>query len=55
MPLNEKGEKILRAMKKEYGVQKGERIFYSSINSGRISNVERNSMQRPSHSKRTGK
>lgn len=41
MPLTAKGEKIRRAMRKEYGKSKGDSVFYASANSGRISNVER--------------
>lgn len=44
MPLTKKGKKIKGAMKKEYGAKKGERVFYASRNSGRISGVDR---QRP--------
>lgn len=40
MPLTEKGEKILQAMKAQYGPEKGERVFYASINAGRIKGAE---------------
>jgi len=40
MPLNEKGRKIMRAMKKTYGGETGERVFYASRNKGRIHGVE---------------
>lgn len=40
MPLTSKGEDILASMKKEYGVQKGEQIFYASKNAGTISGVD---------------
>jgi len=40
MPLTEKGKKILAAMKKEYGEVHGERVFYASINAGRITGAE---------------
>lgn len=30
MALNKKGKKIKRAMKKEYGMKKGTRVFYAS-------------------------
>jgi len=30
MPLTEKGRKILRSMKKHYGAEKGESVFYAS-------------------------
>lgn len=36
MPLTEKGKKILREMKKEYGEKKGEEVFYASVNKGKI-------------------
>lgn len=36
MPLTRKGRKIKRAMVKEYGEDKGTRVFYASENSGRI-------------------
>lgn len=36
MPLTEKGRKILAAMKKQYGPEKGERAFYASQNKGII-------------------
>lgn len=36
MPLTKKGKKIKRAMKKEYGSEKGERVFYASQNKGKI-------------------
>lgn len=36
MPLTEKGKKIKRAMKKQYGKKKGERIFYASQKKGTI-------------------
>jgi hypothetical protein len=40
MPLTEKGEKILDAMEKEYGKEKGEQVFYASKNAGKISGVD---------------
>ena len=39
MPLTLKGQKIKRAMIKEYGKEKGERVFYASENSGKIKGV----------------
>lgn len=41
MPLTSKGSKIMKAMKKEYGTKKGERVFYASANAGRIKGVEK--------------
>jgi hypothetical protein len=36
MPLTKKGKKIKRAMKKSYGKEKGEDVFYASQNKGTI-------------------
>lgn len=36
MPLTEKGDRILQAMKKTYGADKGRQVFYASQNKGRI-------------------
>ena len=36
MPLTKKGEKIKRAMVKQYGPQKGKQVFYASQNKGTI-------------------
>ena len=39
MPLNAKGRKIKANMEKEYGKQKGDRVFYASENKGTIKGV----------------
>ena len=39
MPLTAKGEKVMKAMKAEYGAKKGESVFYASANAGKISGV----------------
>lgn len=41
MPLTSKGKKIKKAMAKEYGAKKGERVFYASKNAGKIKGVDR--------------
>lgn len=41
MPLNKKGTKIMKAMKKEYGKKKGEKVFYASKNKGTIKGVKK--------------
>lgn len=41
MPLTKKGQKIKRAMKKQYGKKKGERVFYASQNKGTIKGTHR--------------
>lgn len=41
MPLNKKGKKIKKAMEKEYGKKKSEKIFYASENKGTIKNVKK--------------
>jgi hypothetical protein len=50
VPLTRKGAKIKKAMAKEYGAKKGERVFYASINAGKIKGAEGRS-----GSKRKGK
>lgn len=40
MPLTSKGKKIMSSMKKEYGSEKGEEVFYASKNKGTIKGVE---------------
>ena len=37
-----KGKKVLKSMKKQYGSEKGEQVFYASKNKGKIKKVERN-------------
>lgn len=39
MPLTEKGQEILANMKREYGEEKGEQVFYASANKGTITGV----------------
>ena len=41
MPLNEKGKKIMKSMKKQYGKKKGETVFYASKNKGAIKGVDK--------------
>ncbi len=41
MPLNAKGHKIMSSMMKEYGKEKGKRVFYASENKGTIKGVAR--------------
>lgn len=41
MPLTKKGAKIKRAMAKEYGKEKGARVFYASQNKGTIKGTHR--------------
>jgi hypothetical protein len=44
MPLNKKGKKIMKAMKKQYGADEGEAVFYASKNKGVIDEVERKAL-----------
>jgi hypothetical protein len=39
MPVTPKGEKIKKAMEKQYGKEKGEQVFYASANKGTIKGV----------------
>ena len=41
MPLNEKGKKIMKSMRKQYGKKLGEQVFYASKNKGTIKGVEK--------------
>jgi len=41
MPLTTKGKKIMKSMKKQYGKNEGEKVFYASRNKGTIKGVER--------------
>lgn len=41
MPLTKKGNKIKRAMMKQYGKKKGTSVFYASANAGKIKGVHR--------------
>ena len=41
MPLTRKGGIIKRAMRKQYGKEKGERVFYASQNKGTIKGTHR--------------
>jgi len=41
VPLTKKGTKIMKNMKKEYGKEKAERVFYASRNKGTIKGVDR--------------
>lgn len=44
MPLTKKGEKILGVMKKEYGEEKGKKVFYASQNKGTIKGTHKKKM-----------
>ena len=41
MSLNEKGRKIMKSMKDQYGKKRGEQVFYASKNKGTIKGVEK--------------
>lgn len=41
MPLTKKGTKVLSAMEKEYGTERGKQVFYASINAGKLKGVHR--------------
>ncbi len=40
MPLNKKGKKVMKNMKKEYGEKKAKKVFYASKNAKKIKDVE---------------
>jgi 8-oxo-dGTP pyrophosphatase MutT (NUDIX family) len=39
-PLTDKGQKIMESMKKQYGPERGEQVFYASKNKGKIEGVD---------------
>lgn len=39
MPITKKGKVIKKAMEKEYGAEKGKKVFYASENKGTIKGV----------------
>lgn len=39
--MTKKGKKIMSEMKKEYGKEKGKKVFYASKNKGTIKGVEK--------------
>lgn len=41
MPLNRKGKKILKTMKKNYGTKKGKSVFYAMENSRKLKGVKK--------------
>jgi hypothetical protein len=41
MPLTKKGLKIRAAMEKHYGKEKGEEVFYATVNKGKIKGAEK--------------
>jgi len=41
MPLNKKGKKIKKAMQKQYGKKKGEKVFYAMESSGKLKKVKK--------------
>ena len=42
MPLTNKGNKILAAMKARYGDKKGKEVFYASENAGKLKGATKN-------------
>jgi len=41
MPLTTKGRKVKASMRKQYGVKKGDEVFYASRNKGTIREVDK--------------
>jgi len=41
IPLTKKGSKIKKAMKEQYGKEKGEKVFYASQNKGTITGTHK--------------
>lgn len=51
MPLNSKGKAIKKAMDKEYGEEKGEKVFYASKNKGTVKDVDKKDKSKNAKSK----
>ena len=41
MPLNEKGKKIMKSMREQYGKKRGEQVFYATLNKKKIKGVKK--------------
>lgn len=41
MPLTKKGQKVMSALKQQYGGKQGERVFYAMINKGKLTGAEK--------------
>ena len=41
MPLSEKGKRILKSMKKQYGPKKRKSVFYAIEHSGKLKSVKK--------------
>jgi 8-oxo-dGTP pyrophosphatase MutT (NUDIX family) len=54
-PLTDKGSKIMEAMKKQYGPEKGEQVFYASKNKGNIEGVDAEAFDDVKHDPHTGR
>ena len=48
MPLTRSGSKVLGSMQSQYGAEKGERVFYASINKGKPGSAKWHGTKRPS-------
>ena len=41
MPLNKKGKKIMKSMKKQYGAKRGEQVFYATLNKKKLRELKK--------------
>lgn len=48
MPYTKKERKIKKAMEKEYGPEKGEKVFYASVNKGKFGKASKERHRRKS-------
>jgi hypothetical protein len=49
VPLTKKERKVKRAMEKEYGKEKGERVFYASERKGKLKGVAKHRSGKRKH------
>lgn len=55
MPLSAAGTKTLANMQQQYGAKKGKRVFYASINKGKLKGMERRRPRKSSAERVYGK
>jgi hypothetical protein len=49
MPLTSRGRKVLASMRRQYGSEKGERVFYASINKKKAGSSRWHSKRKKKH------
>jgi len=55
MPLTPSGTKVLSSMQSQYGPEKGERVFYASMNKGKPGSAKWHGPRQPGRSMSKGR